>query len=191
MPFAYSVRSQAHRSDGFTLVELIVVVVIVGILASVGIPAFLSAADKAKQAEASVLASAYIRATQAYYVSHSTPPLTELDLAEFVQINGCDSGTAKGSSNPVQCKYVVGNSPRRSKYWNSASGIFNVVLQQAPGKTAVVVVPAGAYMNKGFGVIGCFNHASVSTKVIKRAERGWLTGGNHDAEAMASIRKFC
>ena len=191
MPFAYSVRSQAHRSDGFTLVELIVVVVIVGILASVGIPAFLSAADKAKQAEASVLASAYIRATQAYYVSHSMPPLTELDLAEFVQINGCDSGTAKGSSNPVQCKYVVGNSPRRSKYWNSASGIFNVVLWQAPGKTAVVVVPAGAYMNKGFGVIGCFNHASVSTKVIKRAERGWLTGGNHDAEAMASIRKFC
>ena len=191
MPFVHSACFHDHKSGGFTLVELVIVIFIVGILASVGIPAFLSAADKAKQAEASVLASTYIRATQAYYVSHSMPPLTELDLAEFVQINGCDSGTAKGSSNPIACKYVVGNSPRRSKYWNSASGIFNVVLQQAPGKTAVVVVPAGAYMNKGFGAIGCFNHASVSTKVIKRADRGWLTRGNHDAEAMASIRRFC
>ena len=46
---------QLKEENGFTLVELIVVVMMIGILSSIAIPQFMTAADKAKQKEAFVL----------------------------------------------------------------------------------------------------------------------------------------
>jgi prepilin-type N-terminal cleavage/methylation domain-containing protein len=41
-----------HQKQGFTLIELMVVIVIIGVLASLAIPRFSEASDKAKMAEA-------------------------------------------------------------------------------------------------------------------------------------------
>jgi len=45
-------KSQSKKKNGFTLIELMVVVAIVGVLSAVGLPQLLAAQDKAKDAAA-------------------------------------------------------------------------------------------------------------------------------------------
>lgn len=53
----------AHASEaGFTLVELLVTVLIVGVLAVIGLPAYLNQVTKAKQSEAKTTLSSIVRA---------------------------------------------------------------------------------------------------------------------------------
>jgi len=48
-------RQKQARSKGFTLIELMIVVVIVGILAAMAIPRFMQSATKTKQSEAKLI----------------------------------------------------------------------------------------------------------------------------------------
>jgi prepilin-type N-terminal cleavage/methylation domain-containing protein len=43
---------QRRQDKGFTLIDLLVVIIIIGILSAIALPAFLTQANKAKQSEA-------------------------------------------------------------------------------------------------------------------------------------------
>ena len=47
---AYSLLGPAKKSDGFTLIELMIVVAIIGILVAIAVPNFVSMRDNAKEA---------------------------------------------------------------------------------------------------------------------------------------------
>jgi type IV pilus assembly protein PilA len=64
----------AHVQKGFTLIELMIVVAIIGILAAVAIPAYQDYTIRAKMTEAMSVASQAKTAVSEYYVSQGSMP---------------------------------------------------------------------------------------------------------------------
>jgi len=67
---------RSKRSRGFTLVELLVVVMIIAILATVGLPQYFRTVERSRLAEATNLCSAYNTAQQRYYMVKSAHATT-------------------------------------------------------------------------------------------------------------------
>ncbi len=73
-----------HRTEGFTLVELLVVVAIIGIIASIAIPSLRQAIDRAKQRRTMADIRTVALAVNAYAVDYSfAPKFTTATVAEL------------------------------------------------------------------------------------------------------------
>ena len=65
-------RLRAADETGFTLVELLVVVTIIGVLAAIGIASFLNQRSKAQDSQAKVYATTAAKALEVWHTDHGT-----------------------------------------------------------------------------------------------------------------------
>jgi len=82
----------AHRwnARGFTLIELMVVVVVIGILAALALPRYNVTAHQSKEKEADMFLKQVYTLQQAYFVGHGTYASSSADLVPL----GFDPPTA-------------------------------------------------------------------------------------------------
>jgi general secretion pathway protein G len=79
-------KKNKHRKQaGFTLIELMVVVVIIAILAGLVIPRFMGETDKAKQAKAKMQIESLESAVKMYKLDNGSYPTTEQGLKALVE----------------------------------------------------------------------------------------------------------
>lgn len=164
----YLATRDARANSAFTLVELIVVVVIIGILSAIAIPSFQNAGDKAKQKEASTLISSYTKAAQAYFTEYSMNAERARDLGQYVAITGCTK------LDPNYCKTAAAQNLTTSTAtsWNSPSGYYQIYLQRSGSRLYLRALPGGQYSNSGFGVSGCYNSSTGAAKVVEATNKG-------------------
>ena len=62
---------QKNKEQGFTLLELMIVVAIIGILAAVAIPAFMDYMKKSKKTEASLQLNKLAKNSKAYFITNA------------------------------------------------------------------------------------------------------------------------
>ena len=170
--------SDLNNEEGFTLVELIVVVMMIGILSSIAIPQFMTAADKAKQKEATGIVAALLKAATAYSTEYGALPADATQIEEYAKFQQCTHSDAAKSGGAV-CK---GNQPAQvtsGTQFITSSGNYNVQFQLGTdGATPANQIfqvranPNGtAYSPTGSAVMGCFNPVTSTSEVFEYTAR--------------------
>ena len=174
---------EMSNEDGFTLVELIVVVMMIGILSSIAIPQFMSAADKAKQKEASAIVASIMKAATAYQTEYGALPADMGDISEYARFQKCTAATVAAAGGAA-CKPALTTpvevDPTDIQFY-STSGHYDVEIQSS-GTPEIFQVRAnpngGAYVTNGSAVVGCYNPTDSVSQIREYRSTAAEKGGD-------------
>ena len=129
-------RNKLKKSSGFTLIELVIVVVILGFLAVTAIPKFLDLTDQAKQANIEGMAGGFatgVSLVRAQWEAEARPNDGGTPKQNFTTYDGTVVYlTVEDITNSVRPGYILGTTPTSLVANVNCVEVWNAVFQQPP-----------------------------------------------------------
>ena len=119
-----------RKRKGFTLMELIIVVIIIGILAAIGVPQFFRIAERGRSSEAIALLGSLKSAQMRYASEHgtTTDDLDELDM-QASNLKYFDVPNLTAQADPINNTGVVIADMDRNDINNAGYGNYVLEIQ--------------------------------------------------------------
>ena len=147
----------------------------IGILSSIAIPQFMTAADKAKQKEATGIVAALVKAATAFQTEYGDLPTNAGEIEEYARFQMCDQTNMETEGGKV-CKGTDPVAFQNSESFYSTSGNYFIEFQtEDVNSDTVFQVRAqpngGAYADNGSAVTGCYNPVDATSKVFEKTAK--------------------
>jgi prepilin-type N-terminal cleavage/methylation domain-containing protein len=162
-------RRAGHGDGGFTLTELVIAMVVLGVLASIAVPSFLGSRDNAYDKEAQTSVEVVLRAAKFLYQSQG----------DFTDASSAQCGDSTALANDLQkidpnvevvASSVSSTSSRivsvqAVQTWDSTGGLlgcqgfYAVAFSSSGSCWAARIILEGKYLASGGGVAGCCERA--------------------------------